>query len=243
MTSFDPWAFQKLLDIQKLDTSADQIAHKLANLPEREAAAKLRAQYENLKYREVAAVTEVADRELEVRKAENDVDLVRVRLEKDSELLQSGAINDSKQLTELQHELDSLKRRQQLLEDEEIDILQQLEDSQKNLVTVREELIRVTEELQKADEAVTVAVANLEVEREQVETERLVESKSVPEELLKIYEKVRKDNGGIGASSLAMGRCDGCRIQFSQADMNKYKAAADGELLRCDDCRAILIKA
>lgn len=242
MTSFDPWAFLKLLDIQKLDTSLDQITHKLAHLPEQESATKLRTQYENLKYREVAAVTEVADKELEVRKAENDVDLVRVRLEKDSELLQSGSITDSKQLTEIQHELESLKRRQQLLEDEEIDILQQLEDSQKNLVTVREELARVTAELQIADEAVTVAVATLEVEKEQLENERLAESKSIPEELLKIYEKVRKDNGGIGASSLAMGRCDGCRIQFSQADMNKFKSAADGELLRCEDCRAILIR-
>lgn len=242
MTSFDPWAYLKLLDIQNLDISLDQIAHKLSNLPERETAAKLRAQYENLKYREVAAVTEVADKELEVRKAENDVDLVRIRLEKDSDLLQSGSISDSKQLTELQHELESLKRRQQLLEDEEIDILQQLEDSQKNLVNVREELERVTRELLKADEAETVAVATLEAEREEISNERIAESKSVPEELLKIYEKVRKDNGGIGASSLAMGRCDGCRIQFSQADMNKYKSAADGELLRCEDCRAILIR-
>ena len=242
MTSFDPWAYLKLLDIQKLDTSIDQIVHKLANLPEREVATKLRAQYENLKYREVAAVTEVADKELEVRKAENDVDLVRVRLEKDSDLLQSGSITDSKQLTELQHELDSLKRRQQLLEDEEIEILEQLEDSQKNLVNVRAELEKVTSDLQKADEIVTVVVANLEVEKEQIETERLVESKSVPDELLKIYEKVRKDNGGIGASSLAMGRCEGCRIQFSQADMNKYRVAADDELLRCEDCRAILIR-
>lgn len=242
MTSFDPWAYLKLLDIQNLDISLDQITHKLSNLPERETAAKLRAQYENLKYREVAAVTEVADKELEVRKAENDVDLVRIRLEKDSDLLQSGSISDSKQLTELQHELESLKRRQQLLEDEEIDILQQLEDSQKNLVNVREELERVTRELLKADEAETVAVATLDAEREEISNERIAESKSVPEELLKIYEKVRKDNGGIGASSLAMGRCDGCRIQFSQADMNKYKSAADGELLRCEDCRAILIR-
>ncbi|MFM1786507.1 MAG: hypothetical protein RL228_457, partial [Actinomycetota bacterium] len=109
MTTFDPWAYLKILDIQNFDTALDQISHKLKNLPEREAAEKLRAQFEQLKYREVAGITEVADRELDVRKAEADVDQVRMRLQKDSDLLQSGAISDSKQLTELQHEVDSLK--------------------------------------------------------------------------------------------------------------------------------------
>lgn len=242
MTTFDPWALQKILDIQDLDTALDQISHKLKNLPERVEADKLRAQYEQLKYREVAAITEVADRELDVRKAENDVDQVRIRLEKDSELLQSGAITDSKQLTELQHEVESLKRRQNLLEDEEIAILQQLEDAQKNLTTVREELAVVTEQSQKADELVTVLVANIEIEHEQISNERIAESKSVPEELLKIYEKVRSDNRGIGASRFSNGQCEGCTIQFSSADLIRFKNAPDGELLRCEECRAIMVK-
>ena len=161
MTTFDPWAYLRILDIQAFDTALDQIAHKLKNLPEIIEAEKLRAQFEQLKYREVAGITEVADRELDVRKAESDVDQVRMRLEKDSQLLNSGSISDSKQLTELQHEVDSLKRRQNLLEDEEISILQQLEDAQKNLDSIRVELARVTQELQKADELATIRVANI----------------------------------------------------------------------------------
>lgn len=242
MTTFDPWAFLKLLDIQELDTSLDQISFKLKNLPERIEAEKLRAQHESLKYREVAAITETADRELEVRKAENDVDQVRLRLEKDTELLQSGSITDSKQLTELQHEVESLKRRQELLEDDEIAIMQQLEDSQKNVETVRAELARVTEALQKAEELVTVLVANLEVEQEQLQTERVAEAKSIPAELLKIYEKARSDNRGIGASKFDSGKCNGCQIQFSNADLTRFRSAADGELIRCEECRAILVK-
>jgi predicted nucleic acid-binding Zn-ribbon protein len=242
MTTFDPWAYLRILDIQAFDTSLDQIAHKLKNLPEIIEAEKLRAQFEQLKYREVAGITEVADRELDVRKAESDVDQVRMRLEKDSQLLNSGSISDSKQLTELQHEVDSLKRRQNLLEDEEISILQQLEDAQKNLDSIRVELARVTQELQKADELATIRVANIESEREKIASERIAESKSVPEELLKLYEKVRTDNRGIGASRFSTGQCEGCRIQFSNADLNKFKNAADGELLRCEECRAILVK-
>lgn len=242
MTIFDPWALQKILDIQGLDTALDQISHKLKHLPQRIEAENLRAQFEQLKYREVAGITEVADRELDVRKAESDVDQVRLRLVKDMELLQSGSINDSKQLTELQHEVDSLKRRQDLLEDEEIAILQQLEDAQKNLDLVRQELATVTQELQKADEIVTVLVAEIELEQEKLSDERIAESKSVPEELLKIYEKVRSDNRGIGASKFLGGQCEGCTIQFSNADLARFKNAPDGELLRCEECRAILVK-
>jgi predicted nucleic acid-binding Zn-ribbon protein len=64
----------------------------------------------------------------------------------------------------------------------------------------------------------------------------------VPEELLKLYEKVRADNRGIGASRFATGQCEGCQIQFSNAELNKFKNAADGELIRCEECRAILVK-
>ena len=242
MTTFDPWAYLKLIDIQDLDTKLDQINHKLSNLPERVATERLRAQQDQLKYREVAAITEVADRELEVRKAENDVEQVRIRFQKDSELLESGSITDSKQLTELQHEIESLKRRQNLLEDDEIAVMQLLEDAMRNLAEIRTELEKTVKDLAQAETELTVVVTNLEIQKDEITKERFAEAKSLPDELLKIYEKVRADNRGIGASRFESGQCDGCRIQFSNADMSKFRNSDPSELIRCDECRAILVK-
>jgi predicted nucleic acid-binding Zn-ribbon protein len=202
----------------------------------------LKAQEADLRLREIAGITEVADRELEVRKAENDVDAVRSRSSKDQDLLDSGNVSDSKALTELQHEVTSLARRQAELEDEEIEILQKLEDAQGSLKEIRAALERVREELGAAENALTVATAEIGAELDVLNAERAAAAASVPADLMKLYEKLRADNGGIGAAKLTQGRCDGCRIQLNPVALTAARNAADSELLRCEECRAILVR-
>ena len=242
MATFDPWAQLKVLEVQACDSSIDQLKNRLSKLPEAEAVTRLKAEIGNLKLREIAGITEVADRELDVRKAENDVDAVRMRSTKDQNLLDSGQVSDSRALTELQHEVESLSRRQAELEDTEIEILQQLEDAQKSLVDVRAALKDAEAELVADEIALTVAVAEIEAQIDAHQKARAEHAAGVPEDLMKLYEKLRADNGGIGAAKLHQGRCDGCRIQLNPVALSAARNAADNELLRCEECRAILVR-
>lgn len=242
MATFDPWAQLKVLEVQACDSSIDQLKNRLSKLPEAEAVTRLKAEIGNLKLREIAGITEVADRELDVRKAENDVDAVRMRSTKDQNLLDSGQVSDSRALTELQHEVESLSRRQAELEDTEIEILQQLEDAQKSLVDVRAALKDAEAKLVADEIALTVAVAEIEAQIDAHQKARVEHANGVPEDLMKLYEKLRADNGGIGAAKLHQGRCDGCRIQLNPVALSAARNAADNELLRCEECRAILVR-
>jgi predicted nucleic acid-binding Zn-ribbon protein len=242
MATFEPWAQLKILDLQACDTALDQANFKLKKLPEATRVQELQQIASELRLREVAGITEVADRELDVAKAEADVAVVRERSEKDQQLLDSGAISDSKQLTELQHEVTSLGRRQEELEEIEIEILQQLEDAQKNLAHVQGLQTKQREELAAAEVALTVAVAEIEANIEALQHQRADIVAGIPAELLKIYDKVRGDNGGIGAARLYQQRCDGCRIQLNTAAMSVVRNAKPEDLLRCEECRAILVR-
>ena len=242
MATFDPWAQLKVLDLQAEDSAIDQLRNRLRKLPEAEVVSTLRNEQAALKLREIAGITEVADRELDVRKAENDVDAVRVRAAKDQEMLDSGRVSDAKALTELQHEVESLARRQGDLEDTEMEILQQLEDAQKSLASVRAALAEVNEKLVTAENAQTIATAEIEAQIASHTQTRTELAGGVPADLLKLYEKLRADNGGIGAAKLHQKRCDGCRIQLNPVALQSARAAADNELLRCEECRAILVR-
>jgi predicted nucleic acid-binding Zn-ribbon protein len=242
MATFDPWAQLKVLDVQACDSSIDQLTNRLRKLPEAEAVSRLKSDIGNLKLREIAGITEVADRELDVRKAENDVEAVRLRSTKDQNMLDSGQVSDAKALTELQHEVESLSRRQADLEDTEIEILQQLEDAQKSLAEVRAALKDAEAQLVTNENALTVAVAEIEVQIADQQKARVEHAAGVPEDLMKLYEKLRADNGGIGAAKLHQGRCDGCRIQLNPVALAAARNAADNELLRCEECRAILVR-
>ena len=124
----DPFAQLRLLDLQEADSHLDQIAHRRANLSEVVRLRDIEQGLLRLRTLIVAGETEVSDRERGVRKMEVDVDQVRMRADKDQQLLDSGSISNPKQLEDLAHEVASLKRRQEALEDDELVMLEELED-------------------------------------------------------------------------------------------------------------------
>ena len=38
------------------------------------------------------------------------------------------------------------------------------------------------------------------------------------------------------------GRCGGCQLEANTSDMNRYRAAAADEVLRCEECGRILVR-
>ena len=126
----DPWAQLKLLDLQALDTRLDQLAHRVASLPEHAEIAAADEALAGVSDRVVVAATEADDLSRAVRKAEADVEQVRTRVSRDQALLDSGSVTSAKQLEDLQRELASLARRQNDLEDAELEIMEALETAQ-----------------------------------------------------------------------------------------------------------------
>lgn len=231
-----------MLQVQQLDTQLDQIANRLEHLPERAAAMEVMREVESLRLRVVTLTTDAADIELEVAKAEEDVAQVRARASRDQGLLDGGSITDGKQLTELQHEVGTLSRRQQELEDVEIEVLERLEVCNRELAESKVALAEAESAASVAVAASEAATAELNAEREQTVSERQAKAAAIPAELMSLYERIRVDNAGVGAAHLTRGRCQGCRIQLSPVAMSAVRKAAPADLVRCEECRAILIR-
>ena len=63
----------------------------------------------------------------------------------------------------------------------------------------------------------------------------------VPADVLALYEKLREQHG-VGAAALRRGRCEGCHLALSTVDLNRIRAADPDEVLRCEECRRILVR-
>nr|WP_231134113.1 C4-type zinc ribbon domain-containing protein [Motilibacter deserti] len=61
-------------------------------------------------------------------------------------------------------------------------------------------------------------------------------------ELLSLYEKVRASSAGIGAAELKQRRCQGCRLELNTVDLARFRDAPSDEVLRCEECRRILVR-
>ena len=112
----DPTEQQRLLDLAAEDVALTQLAHRRRNLPEVAAVQAAEEAEQTYAAEVIRTETEVRDLGREVRRLESDVETVRQRELKDQRLLDSGSVS-AKHMTDLQPELDSLKRRRSDLED------------------------------------------------------------------------------------------------------------------------------
>jgi len=232
----------RLLDLQKLDSRLAQVAHRTRTLPVHAELEKAQAQRALLDEEYVLAQTAVSDVDREVRKADADVQLVRDRAARDQTRLDAGQ-GSAKELQSLQHELETLARRQSELEDVELEVMERAESLRADL----EQRERSLQELAERTDELTAQrdreVQELEAERDGILKERADVAPGVGADLLELYEKVREQQGGLGAAALQGRRCGGCGMELNQSDLARIRAAAEDEVLRCEECRRILIRA
>ncbi|WP_375483223.1 zinc ribbon domain-containing protein [uncultured Jatrophihabitans sp.] len=236
----DPADQLRLLDLQAADTALAQLAHRRRTLPELAQLAAKEKDAAEVNNRVIDAQTLVADIELEQRRLENDVDTVRTRAAKDDARLQSGGL-PSRELEGLQHEIASLARRQSSLEDDLLDVMERAEQAGATLGVATSD-----------EQAVRAEVSELQVRRDssfgeiddaigQREPQRAAIASALPPDLLALYEKSRA-SGGHGAAMLRQRRCEGCRIELSGSEVSALRAAAPAAVVRCENCRAILVR-
>lgn len=238
----EPAVQLRLLDLQALDVRLDQIAHRRRTLPQLAEIAELEARMSGVRDRVVAAETEVSDLERAQAKAESDVEQVRARARKDQELLDSGRVGSAKELGNLQHEIESLARRQSDLEDAELEVMEKLEDARAALGELTAERDAIAGDLDRLTGERDAAWAEGDRDKEWVSQERAGVVPEIPADLLALYDKLRADNGGVGAAALHQRRCEGCRMELTPTDIGRIRDAAPDTVLRCEECRRILVR-
>lgn len=190
----------------------------------------------------VAAVTEESDIGREQAKAEADVDAVRTRAERDQKRLDAGQVGSPKELESLQHEIASLARRQGDLEDAVLEIMERRESAQTRAAELTAERDQLATDIERVTAARDAALGEIASESETVTAERKTLAAGLPGEFVALYEKIRGSVGGVGAAALRRGRCEGCRMELAATDLATIKAAPEDLVVRCEECRRILVR-
>ncbi|MET9450353.1 zinc ribbon domain-containing protein [Streptomyces cinerochromogenes] len=232
----------RLLDVQAFDVRLQQLAHKRRSLPEHAEIDSLTKDLTQLRDLLVAAQTEESDCAREQTKAEQDVDQVRQRAARDQQRLDSGAVASPKDLSNLQHEIASLAKRQGDLEDVVLEVMERREAAQERVNELTERVGSVQAKIDDATGRRDAAFEQIDTEVASVTKEREVVAASVPADLLKLYDKLRSQQGGIGAAKLYARTCQGCRQELAITELNEIRAAAPDTVVRCENCRRILVR-
>jgi uncharacterized protein len=167
---------------------------------------------------------------------------VRQRAVRDQKRLDSGAVTNPKDLESLQSEIASLAKRQGDLEDVVLEVMERHEAAQERAAELAQRVESVQARTEEATARRDAALEGIESETGSVRKEREEVSGSVPADLLKLYEKIREQQGGVGAARLFQRRCEGCQLELNITELNDVREAAPDSVLRCENCRRVLVR-
>ncbi|HWM04171.1 MAG TPA: C4-type zinc ribbon domain-containing protein [Actinophytocola sp.] len=236
----DPAVQRRLLELADVDAELGRVEHRRRTMPELAEVAETEKSVQAKRDARVAGETSLADLDREVKRQEKEVDAVRAREDRDRALLADGTVG-AKQLTDLEHELATLQRRQSTLEDELLELMERREAVELDVQHAGVELAKAEEALAEAGRRRDEVLADLDTTQARRDAERTTLVPGFPEPLLALYERVRK-NKGIGAALLRSRRCGACRIELDRSAISRIAGAAADEVLPCEECGAIMVR-
>ena len=228
--------------MQTIDAALAQLEHRRRTLPEHAEINALNAALATNSADLVAAETAVSDLEAEQNRAEADIQPVRERLHRNQTRIADGTIADPKALSSMIEEVAHLQRRISDLEDAELEIMEQLESATATLERLRIKAGELDKQLADAVARRNHAVAAIDAQVAEQRAEREELSPLLPADLLALYDKIGKSHNGVGAAELRQRRCTGCQLEVNAADLRVFAAAADDDVLRCEECSRILVR-
>ncbi|WP_199433876.1 zinc ribbon domain-containing protein [Qaidamihabitans albus] len=236
----DPAVQRQLLDLAKIDAELSRVAHQRRNLPELAEIAEAERTLRDRRDALVSMQTAISDLDREVARQEREVESVRAREEKDRKLMESGSVS-AKQLTDLEHELATLERRQRALEDDLLEMMERKEASELDAARTGAEVDKAEQDMAHAAKRRDEALADLDGTQSRREADRAALLPRLPEDVLALYERVRAQKN-IGAALLRSRRCGACQLELDRSTIAEIKATPEDEVVRCDNCGAILVR-
>jgi predicted nucleic acid-binding Zn-ribbon protein len=227
-----------LLSLANLDQEISRSRAAIKNLSSGAQFASLRETQRELAAKLINARNALDTVELELKRSETDLELVEQRIAKDVARLNST--NNAKDAQGTQSELESLKKRKSDLEDIELAILEQKEESAAAFATVAADKASVDEELSAGEAKNEAEIMKLRSGLDLLTNDRAQQASRIPADLIEVYDK--KATRGVPVARLSGRECGACRISLGATAFNEVESLPRDEIATCPECQAILIR-
>jgi predicted nucleic acid-binding Zn-ribbon protein len=231
-----------VLRVQDLDTALDQHRHRRATLPEREALAAIDRQLQTL----AQATAEASARRDEVAGRQDSLEVelnaTRTRITDINRRLYGGMVSATRELQAMAAEVEHLESRCSDLEDRVIEVMEVREPLDDEVVDLDRRRHLALEERARIGAQLAASEATVDAEISGLVAERADAASSVAPDLLKTYEDLRDNLGGIGAARLVGSSCMGCHLMLPATELDRIKRSPAEAVFFCDQCGRILVR-
>jgi predicted nucleic acid-binding Zn-ribbon protein len=168
--------------------------------------------------------------------AEWQVDDIMSKITATEQQLYGGKITNPKELANLQHEINTLKSRNDTLEDKALEIIELVEEAEKSLAAVSSENKTAEEEWHRQQKQLAADIEQLQTSLASLKQERAQLAGQIDASAINLYEKIRQQKKQAVAK-VEQGICRACRISVSASALQR---ARSGQPVQCGTCGRIL---
>lgn len=176
--------------------------------------------------------------EVELSRAAQDLSMVEERITKDNQRLEQSS--NQKDIQGIQHELVSLAKRKDTLEDAELELLERVEAQRAQVESIAASREAAQKLLASLEEGQAAEIAKLKSGAMLLAEDRARAVTNLSEELAAHYEKLKARGAGVGRFSGIS--CGACGMTMTGASLDEVRATPMDELAHCAECNGILVR-
>ena len=234
--------WESLLVVQGHDTRADQLAHRLDTLPERQRIVEVDARITALDGRAAAVDERRGELTRSQQRLEDEVATLSERANQAEKQLYSGSVSNPRELQALQDDVASIRRRIGQIEDQELEIMELSEPVEAERAKLEAERAALDDERQQVQGALDAAKADIEAELVQERRARDEAAAGVPADLWAEYDLLRSQLGGVAIARLVGSTCQGCHLALSAVEVDRIRKLGVDEAVHCEECGRLLVR-
>ena len=174
----------------------------------------------------------------ELTKVLADIELVNQRIVQDQS--KAKVVNSERELKAVEAELESLATRKGLLEDNQLNLLQEIEDSAKSIELLTATRSELNQKLEVLLKQVQDQVDSLGAQATELGNKRESVAKEISASLLEAYR--RKAERGVPVGQTLGRDCSACRLAINGVEFDAMMALPEDALPTCPNCDAFIIR-
>lgn len=225
---------ERLIALQRLDTTADAARRTLAEEPERERA--FEARLETGGQRVATAKAHLAENQSARRAIEKDVAVHQGRLSKFRE--QAMAVKTNQEYHAVQKEISFAQSEVKALEDKILERMLEADDLTAAMKGAEVALAAEQKAIETARRAMAAEHIELEALLERMVRERAELVASLDPRLLGMFEQVARRRNGVAVAEALDGICTICHVRLRPQVFNTVRR--NDQIVQCDTCQRFL---
>jgi len=224
-----------LVSLQEIEIESTSVNAHLCSISKRLNV--LSNSQNELEQRITDETAKIEESKKKYRSHESDIKQNQVMIKRSQERLNS--IKNNREYQALLKEIEELKRTNSATEELMIDCLNQIDDAEKKMVAIQEELRLVQNDIVQEQQVVGVETGTTEKRLKELDLERLKMSGKIDADLLKLFQKVQSQQiRGNAVVPVQDAVCHGCFVNIPPQMYNELQRC--DKLRMCPNCQRII---